>query len=207
MAIFKGIEKNCEVCGKLFRCPQSRKNPRTCSNECGYKIRAQTRLIERVKLKCDHCGKEFEEHACHAERRRFCSRKCMHSDPVFKAEKSAARIGELNPGWRGGISLKTVSKTGRSYFRISAEKEAAKSARRQLQLIQATPLWANQERMRGFYEAARLITAATGIEHHVDHIVPLNGKNVCGLHCEANLRVITGAENRSKFNRYGPDKP
>lgn len=50
-------------------------------------------------------------------------------------------------------------------------------------------------------QAARL-TRRTGIVHEVDHIVPLQGENVCGLHVETNLRVITKAANREKSNRW-----
>lgn len=127
MAIFKGIEKNCEVCGKLFRAPKSRKNPRTCSNECGYKIRAKSNSIEKVAVTCACCGVVFQEHQCHAGRRRFCSRDCQHKDETFRVEKSAARVGESNPMWQGGLTVKTVSKTGRTYSRISPEKERAKA--------------------------------------------------------------------------------
>ena len=207
MAKFKGIEKNCEVCGKLFRCPQSRKNPRSCSNECGYKLRAQSNLGEWVNLKCACCGKEFKERSCHASRRRFCSSECQHKDAVFKAEKSASRIGELNANWQGGVCIRAVSKTGRPYARQNPIVESFKAERRRRLLIQATQAWANPALMLAIYDEARIISETTGIAHHVDHIVPLGSKSVSGLHCEANLQVITGAENRSKSNRKWPDMP
>lgn len=49
--------------------------------------------------------------------------------------------------------------------------------------------------------------AATGFEWEVDHIVPLQGRAVCGLHTEHNLAVIPKRENRSKGNRYWPNMP
>lgn len=49
------------------------------------------------------------------------------------------------------------------------------------------------------------MTAETGIQHQVDHIVPLRHPLVCGLHCEANLQVIPALDNQRKSNRIWPN--
>lgn len=55
------------------------------------------------------------------------------------------------------------------------------------------------------YNECRGLTESTGIEHHVDHSIPLTSKLVWGLHCESNLQILTAQANLSKSNSYWPD--
>ena len=67
---------------------------------------------------------------------------------------------------------------------------------------QRTPLWADKKQIKNIYTLCAKITQKSGIIHHVDHIVPLQGKLVSGLHWEQNLQIITATENYFKNNRW-----
>ena len=209
MAIFKGLIKQCEVCGKDFKVPQCRANARTCSNECGNVMRGKSNSKDKVRLTCEHCGKEFFEHPSHADRRRFCSKECQFTSPAFLAEKSAAVSGERNPMWVEGNGTRRVvsSITGKVYSRVELSKENAKAKRRQVVKMNAVPQWADKEKVDWFYAEAQKISLETGMRYDVDHIVPLQSKHVCGLHCEHNLQLLPQAENRRKWNKHWPDMP
>jgi len=70
--------------------------------------------------------------------------------------------------------------------------------------MQRVPAWLSELDnlvIQEIYDLSRLITKSTGVKHHVDHIIPLQGVNVSGLHVPANLRIITDSENCSKGNK------
>lgn len=85
------------------------------------------------------------------------------------------------------------------------DKVAAINAKRRAAKLQRTPPWLTQEhyeQIKLFYIEARRLSKETGISHHVDHIVPLQGKNICGLHVPWNLQILTKTENLVKGNKY-----
>ncbi len=89
----------------------------------------------------------------------------------------------------------------RLYRETNVDKRRAYAALRRAMLAQATPPWADLKAIALVYAEADRLTAATGILHHVDHIVPLKGRRVCGLHVAWNLRPIPAEENRAKLNK------
>lgn len=74
-------------------------------------------------------------------------------------------------------------------------------ARRKAKKLQATPEWADRKAIRAFYVEARALSERTGVKHEVDHIIPLQGATVCGLHVPCNLQVIPRTENRRKATK------
>jgi hypothetical protein len=78
-----------------------------------------------------------------------------------------------------------------------ARRAKARAAR-----LARTPPWADLVAIRDIYEIAVRRTAETGELHEVDHIIPLQGRIVSGLHVETNLRVIPWRENRAKSNQW-----
>lgn len=69
----------------------------------------------------------------------------------------------------------------------------------------ACPPWADRRKIRDIYLLCQIMTEATGVPHEVDHIIPLRGKNICGLHIETNLQILPASVNRAKGNRYETD--
>ena len=88
-----------------------------------------------------------------------------------------------------------------AYQKAHPEIGAAKTARYLAAKRKQLPTWADQGAIDMIYRAAEVIRT-TGFEVHVDHIVPLQGKNVSGLHVHNNLRIIQANANRMKSNQF-----
>lgn len=115
--------------------------------------------------------------------------------------------------WRG---LRTPSPAERAavvkkvlaWRRKYPHKNRALHAKRRAEEIQAAPKWLTRsdwKEMAAMYGLAHKMSKETGIVHHVDHVVPLCGRNVCGLHIPINLQVLPASENMRKHNKFVPD--
>jgi hypothetical protein len=85
------------------------------------------------------------------------------------------------------------------------DKRAAVTHRYRAKKLRATPPWLTEEhnkQIEEFFWLAQDLRSVSGEDYHVDHIVPLQGKNVCGLHVPWNLQILPGDLNVKKSNTF-----
>lgn len=131
---------------------------------------------------------------------------CKQCNNSYKKEwmsKNKEHIAQYDKEWQQSNKDKKSKNYKNWQVNNRAKVNSYNSYRRALEL-QATPKWltaSHKLHMECKYSLAAMLSKNTAEQHHVDHIVPLNGKTVCGLHVPWNLQVITAKENLSKSNR------
>jgi len=146
-------------------------------------------------------GGRYRRHAC-----RLCVNaahtawRSTHLDVVAaygKANRSAYPIAHANnvAVWRAAnpAAVAAISKRSRAKHRDRIRAAVAKQC---ADRIKRTPPWADQDELRKWYALA----VETGT--HVDHIVPLRGELVSGLHVPWNLQLLSAKDNRLKSNKF-----
>ena len=93
--------------------------------------------------------------------------------------------------------------TNRNWNLNNKPAKAALQAKRKTAQLQRTPPWdPDAHLIIAKYQLASMLSKASGVPHHVDHIIPLQGRKVSGLHVFSNLRVIPGSDNVKKANSF-----
>jgi hypothetical protein len=119
-------------------------------------------------------------------------------DQKLRARERSAKWRKENPDW--------ASEQKKNWSKRFPHKKLELSRRYDLTKTKRTPSWLTKEHFKEieyFYWLAKDLKCLTGEEYHVDHIVPLQGKTVSGLHVPWNLQVIPKSLNLSKGNSYG----
>ena len=97
------------------------------------------------------------------------------------------------------------SKKHKAWAQANKGKVLARVRKYELAKINRTPQWLDKDDVwiiQEIYELSYKRTEMTGIKWHVDHIIPLQGKLVSGLHVPANLQVIPAIINMGKGNKF-----
>ena len=154
-----------------------------------YRIKNKEKAYQRIKeWRAANPEKWKEQSKRYAEK---------HQD---KVSAKSLRWKKANPERAAEISKKTRLKNKARILATKAKNRASKRNR--------TPIWVDKDHLwliKQAYELAVLRTKQFGFSWHVDHTIPLNGKNVSGLHVIDNIQVISGFENLLKNNKYEVD--
>lgn len=112
-------------------------------------------------------------------------------------KKICARVRQYNRKNKEKIRVARKAYVLKNFAVLSAAK-----ANRKKHVKKATPFWADMHLIKIKHKERVAMTNMTGLEHHVDHIIPLQGENVCGLNIASNMRVILARDNISKRNKW-----
>ena len=115
-------------------------------------------------------------------------------------ERNQKHVYIKSQAWRKE-NLDSYYQSQKKYISLNKSKRNALLAKYRATKLKATPLWFEKDLVKTVYLKAK----EWGFE--VDHIVPLQGKTVCGLHCWANLQLLDAPLNSGKKNHYWPDMP
>ena len=117
-----------------------------------------------------------------------CERERYQADPQTRNTQAA--------DWRRD-NVERARQIENDYARRNPDKGREWAASYRAAQLRATPAWLTPEQLAEI----SAIYAAVGPGEHVDHIVPLRGRNVCGLHVPWNLEYLSGPENARKSNK------
>ena len=152
------------------------------------KAKYQSDPVWRAKRNASANARRLSDPDTHLQKRRQREFERYRDDPEYREK----RRRENRTWW---INNPAKTRAYSSKWR-AARRQAAPA-------WMTTDMWEQIEQIHG--EAARL-QAETGTTHAVDHVIPLDGKTVCGLHVPWNLTVMTHSANSGKSNRL-PDDP
>lgn len=141
-------------------------------------------------------------------KRRSYYRRVVAENPNFHHEKYWSNPEKFRKEGRDAYKKNRQARIRNAveYARENPAKANATKKKYKMAKQQACPPWVYSSRelcaeIEYFYENARQLTETTGVAHHVDHIIPIQGDTVCGLHVPWNLQVLTASENCSKQNK------
>lgn len=174
-------------------------------------------LTAKVYKKCCSCkellllelfGKSKNQFLGHAKVCKACRSAAYKQNPE-KQKLQASLWKKNNPEkrllnnrrWREENPEK-AKESANNWRRRNTDYGAFQRAQYRAAQNQATPKWANDFYIKEIYNLAKQRSETTGFKWHVDHVVPLNSKIVCGLHVESNMQVIPGLENIQKSNKW-----
>ena len=131
-----------------------------------------------------------------------CHRAKLKQNYLLKREKRLVKMKEYYHSNSSKLNEKSKIR-GKEWRSNNKDKNCFKAAKYRTKKLKATPSWADFDKIQMYYGVAAFLNWLNCgfIKYHVDHIVPLQGKMVCGLHVHDNLQVLLAQNNLKKHNK------
>lgn len=183
-----GIDSKCKACvNEYHRALWAKEPERHRTYNAKYKTEHKDIVVERNRLyrgsnpdKLNETRLKYRLSEKGAERARSYAR----SEQGKRSRRNAVQRHESTP--------------------MGIAKKRASTVKRRTSQMQRTPQWLDEDQnwmIQQAYELSELRSRMFGFRWHVDHVIPLQGKTVSGLHVPWNLRVIPWLDNQRKHNK------
>ena len=165
------------------------------------------RDLERIRYHADPEKTRLRTHAKYEKNAEQIKAKRRAAYAV-NADKEKAIAKVRSAEWRTKNPNHEGTRISKKQWKLNNPgKVRADTVKRRVAKMQRTPAWLTDDdywMLEQAYELAALRTKMFGFSWHVDHVLPLQGKNISGFHAPTNVQVIPGVENVKKANRYVP---
>lgn len=180
--------RSCKLCGKEK--PELERKKEWVCGAC-YRLKQRDFPVSVEMKECSRCGENFPASSFTRDKRNK------------SGLQSSCKVCYNSYYQENKARLNHYSST---YKKINKDWHNAVQAKRRATKSNATPNWLTEDQdkqIKDLYWLAKDLKAVTGEDYHVDHIVPLKGENVSGLHVPWNLQILPSDLNLAKGNSYG----
>lgn len=156
-----------------------------------------TKRLDGLQCSCKVCNAEYRKQN-NQRILQYAKEYRVRNNDKIKSQLSAYRA----------IHKDTAIEYAKQWRRNNRGLRNAYEAKRKSSKLQCTPKWLNKKDVQAIkylYQLAKILEAQTGYKWHVDHVIPLQGKQVCGLHVPENLQVIPAIKNLKKGLKFNGD--
>jgi hypothetical protein len=184
---FYGKQTKCKQCTKIDQKRYYIKNKIHITNR--NLVYQRTHKESHRKSNKKYCLNNKEKRLVYQRKYRSLNKARLLARDRLYNEKNRLKCKEQESKWRS---------LNRGHYNAS-------KAKRRIAKLNRTPKWLTAldwEKIKEYYIYAQLFSETLGIQYDVDHIIPLQGKNISGLHCPENLQILTAKENAQKRNTF-----
>jgi len=175
---------------------------KTCNScDTSKELSEFSRNGKNIRNKCKTCSR-IQSNDWYAKNREH------HLANTSKYQKANPEVRRAKSARHRLKDVEAYREMRRAYQKANPDKMCAHVAKRRANKLDATPAWLTKEQnddIKAMYALAKKFEKLCNIRYHVDHIVPLAGKEVRGLHVPWNLQLLPASVNIAKGNKHNEE--